>query len=153
MVFALPHFIYSVKFSLTEFSNSKPLSVESGMRKQQRAVTFCCKCYIGQVAGFNILTQYLYITGQYIPLCDEDGYYKPNQCHGSVGQCWCVDRYGNEVTGSRTNGAAECGKLRTFCGVWFRGVIPFGYQPGYISSIRTDVRPNYTDFETKNNKL
>uniref|UniRef100_A0A8B9ZUP1 SPARC (osteonectin), cwcv and kazal like domains proteoglycan 3 n=1 Tax=Anas zonorhyncha TaxID=75864 RepID=A0A8B9ZUP1_9AVES len=48
------------------------------------------------------------ILGQYIPICDEDGYYKPSQCHGSVGQCWCVDRYGNEVTGSRTNGAAEC---------------------------------------------
>lgn len=49
-------------------------------------------------------------TGQYIPLCDEDGYYKPTQCHGSVGQCWCVDRYGNEVMGSRTNGVAGCGK-------------------------------------------
>ncbi|XP_052546140.1 testican-3 isoform X1 [Tympanuchus pallidicinctus] len=48
------------------------------------------------------------LLGQYIPLCDEDGYYKPSQCHGSVGQCWCVDRYGNEVTGSRTNGVAEC---------------------------------------------
>ncbi|XP_014800678.1 PREDICTED: testican-3 isoform X1 [Calidris pugnax] len=48
------------------------------------------------------------LLGQYIPLCDEDGYYKPSQCHGGVGQCWCVDRYGNEVTGSRTNGAAEC---------------------------------------------
>ncbi|KAK2508658.1 hypothetical protein MC885_014649 [Smutsia gigantea] len=46
--------------------------------------------------------------GQYIPLCDEDGYYKPTQCHGSVGQCWCVDRYGNEVVGSRTNGGADC---------------------------------------------
>lgn len=53
---------------------------------------------------------FLYCTGQYIPLCDEDGYYKPTQCHGSVGQCWCVDRYGNEVTGSRTHGAADCGK-------------------------------------------
>ncbi|XP_044875938.1 testican-3 isoform X2 [Mauremys mutica] len=48
------------------------------------------------------------LLGQYIPLCDEDGYYKPSQCHGSAGQCWCVDRYGNEVTGSRTNGAADC---------------------------------------------
>nr|XP_036880655.1 testican-3 isoform X3 [Manis javanica] len=46
--------------------------------------------------------------GQYIPLCDEDGYYKPTQCHGSVGQCWCVDRYGNEVVGSRTSGGADC---------------------------------------------
>ncbi|XP_043369254.1 testican-3 isoform X6 [Dermochelys coriacea] len=48
------------------------------------------------------------LLGQYIPLCDEDGYYKPSQCHGNAGQCWCVDRYGNEVTGSRTNGAADC---------------------------------------------
>uniref|UniRef100_A0A5F5PLE2 SPARC (osteonectin), cwcv and kazal like domains proteoglycan 3 n=1 Tax=Equus caballus TaxID=9796 RepID=A0A5F5PLE2_HORSE len=48
------------------------------------------------------------LLGQYIPLCDEDGYYKPTQCHGSVGQCWCVDRYGNEVMGSRTNGVADC---------------------------------------------
>ncbi|XP_042324535.1 testican-3 isoform X3 [Sceloporus undulatus] len=48
------------------------------------------------------------LLGQYIPLCDEDGYYKPTQCHGSAGQCWCVDRYGNEVTGSRTHGAADC---------------------------------------------
>uniref|UniRef100_A0A673SKY9 SPARC (osteonectin), cwcv and kazal like domains proteoglycan 3 n=1 Tax=Suricata suricatta TaxID=37032 RepID=A0A673SKY9_SURSU len=48
------------------------------------------------------------LLGQYVPLCDEDGYYKPAQCHGSVGQCWCVDKYGNEVMGSRTNGVADC---------------------------------------------
>ncbi|XP_058166134.1 testican-3 isoform X4 [Dasypus novemcinctus] len=48
------------------------------------------------------------LLGQYIPLCDEDGYYKATQCQGSIGQCWCVDRYGNEVTGSRTNGVADC---------------------------------------------
>ncbi|XP_043918142.1 testican-3 [Protopterus annectens] len=48
------------------------------------------------------------LLGQYIPSCDEDGYYKPKQCHGSVGQCWCVDRYGNEVIGSRMNGGSEC---------------------------------------------
>lgn len=101
---------HSVTFCLTEFNNSKPVSVESGMRKQQKVMIFCYNCYIGHKAFFNIIIQYLYIAGQYIPLCDEDGYYKPSQCHGSVGQCWCVDRYGNEVTGSRTNGAAECGK-------------------------------------------
>ncbi|XP_059577882.1 testican-3 isoform X3 [Alligator mississippiensis] len=55
-----------------------------------------------QQGGKKLLDNY------YIPLCDEDGYYKPSQCHGSTGQCWCVDRYGNEVTGSRTTGAAEC---------------------------------------------
>ncbi|KAG8453853.1 hypothetical protein GDO86_000469 [Hymenochirus boettgeri] len=49
------------------------------------------------------------LLGYYIPVCDEDGYYKPAQCHGSVGQCWCVDRYGNELAGSRKIGSAECG--------------------------------------------
>ncbi|XP_075384125.1 testican-3 isoform X2 [Tenrec ecaudatus] len=50
------------------------------------------------------------LRGLYIPLCDEDGYYKPTQCQGRIRQCWCVDRYGNEVTGSRTNGVADCAK-------------------------------------------
>ncbi|XP_066574157.1 testican-3 [Amia ocellicauda] len=49
------------------------------------------------------------LLGLYIPSCDEDGYYKPTQCHGSSGQCWCVDRYGNEVVGSRMHGASDCG--------------------------------------------
>ncbi|XP_061034759.1 testican-3-like isoform X2 [Eubalaena glacialis] len=48
------------------------------------------------------------LLGQYIPQCDADGYYKPTQCHGSTGQCWCVDRYGREVVGSRKRGAADC---------------------------------------------
>ncbi|XP_015199814.1 testican-3 isoform X1 [Lepisosteus oculatus] len=47
--------------------------------------------------------------GLYIPSCDEDGYYTSTQCHGSIGQCWCVDRYGNEIVGSRTHGPLDCG--------------------------------------------
>lgn len=48
--------------------------------------------------------------GQYLPSCNEDGYYRSHQCHSSSGQCWCVDRYGNEVAGSRTHGPADCGR-------------------------------------------
>ncbi|KAF7686760.1 hypothetical protein HF521_015153 [Silurus meridionalis] len=48
------------------------------------------------------------LLGQYIPSCDEDGFYKPHQCHGSSGQCWCVDRYGNKVAGSQRMGPGEC---------------------------------------------
>ncbi|XP_057405419.1 testican-3 isoform X2 [Balaenoptera acutorostrata] len=48
------------------------------------------------------------LLGQYVPQCDADGYYRPAQCHGSAGQCWCVDRYGREVAGSRRRGAADC---------------------------------------------
>ncbi|XP_053475244.1 testican-3 [Ictalurus furcatus] len=48
------------------------------------------------------------LLGQHVPSCDDDGFYKPHQCHGSSGECWCVDRYGNEVAGSRRMGPAEC---------------------------------------------
>ncbi|TSO98566.1 Testican-3 [Bagarius yarrelli] len=48
------------------------------------------------------------LLGQYVPSCDEDGFYKPHQCHGSSGQCWCVDRYGNKVSESRRMGTIEC---------------------------------------------
>lgn len=49
------------------------------------------------------------LLGQYLPTCDEEGYYRSHQCHSSSGQCWCVDRYGNEAAGSRTHGPADCG--------------------------------------------
>ncbi|XP_026186175.1 testican-1 isoform X2 [Mastacembelus armatus] len=45
--------------------------------------------------------------GSYIPRCTEEGYFKPTQCHGS-GQCWCVDKYGNEIAGSRKQGNPNC---------------------------------------------
>lgn len=130
------------------------------MMKQEKVVPFCYNCDVGQDVNFNIVIQHIYLylslsvylAGQYIPFCDEDGYYKPSQCHGSLGQCWCVDRYGNEVSGSRTNGAAECGKLRIFCAVWFRAVIPFDCPPGLISSVRS-MRPSYVDFDANPNKI
>uniref|UniRef100_A0A674MHT6 Nidogen 1 n=1 Tax=Takifugu rubripes TaxID=31033 RepID=A0A674MHT6_TAKRU len=40
--------------------------------------------------------------GQYIPVCDESGAYEPMQCHGSTGYCWCVDRNGQEIPGTRS---------------------------------------------------
>lgn len=40
--------------------------------------------------------------GQYIPSCDENGSYEPMQCHGSTGYCWCVERNGQEVLGTRS---------------------------------------------------
>lgn len=51
--------------------------------------------------------------GSYIPRCTEEGYFKPTQCHGSTGQCWCVDKYGNEIAGSRKQGNPNCGKTTT----------------------------------------
>lgn len=38
----------------------------------------------------------------FIPQCDEHGNYIPTQCHSSSGYCWCVDRDGNEIDGTRS---------------------------------------------------
>ncbi|XP_049919100.1 nidogen-2 isoform X10 [Epinephelus moara] len=40
--------------------------------------------------------------GAFIPQCDSDGRYRPLQCHGSTGHCWCVDERGQERAGTRT---------------------------------------------------
>ncbi|XP_007899535.2 testican-1 isoform X1 [Callorhinchus milii] len=48
------------------------------------------------------------LLGSFVPRCNEEGYYKATQCHGSTGQCWCVDKYGNEIAGSRLQGNPTC---------------------------------------------
>uniref|UniRef100_A0A673FV08 Nidogen-1-like n=1 Tax=Sinocyclocheilus rhinocerous TaxID=307959 RepID=A0A673FV08_9TELE len=42
------------------------------------------------------------VPGQFVPTCDAQGEYDPMQCHASIGQCWCVDRDGLEISGTRT---------------------------------------------------
>ncbi|TRY83481.1 hypothetical protein DNTS_016221 [Danionella cerebrum] len=42
------------------------------------------------------------LVGAFIPQCDEEGQYRPLQCHGSTGHCWCVDNRGQEREGTRT---------------------------------------------------
>ncbi|XP_060692796.1 testican-1 [Hemiscyllium ocellatum] len=49
-----------------------------------------------------------HLLGTFIPRCNEDGYYKSIQCHRSTGQCWCADKYGNELPGSRMEGTPTC---------------------------------------------
>ncbi|XP_051503782.1 nidogen-1 isoform X1 [Myxocyprinus asiaticus] len=41
------------------------------------------------------------VPGQYVPTCDARGEYEPMQCHTSIGQCWCVNRDGLEISGTR----------------------------------------------------
>uniref|UniRef100_A0A673GLC0 Nidogen-1-like n=1 Tax=Sinocyclocheilus rhinocerous TaxID=307959 RepID=A0A673GLC0_9TELE len=42
------------------------------------------------------------VPGHYVPTCDSQGEYDPMQCHASAGQCWCVNRDGLEISGTRT---------------------------------------------------
>uniref|UniRef100_A0A672P820 Thyroglobulin type-1 domain-containing protein n=1 Tax=Sinocyclocheilus grahami TaxID=75366 RepID=A0A672P820_SINGR len=42
------------------------------------------------------------LIGAFIPQCDEEGQYRPQQCRGSPGHCWCVDSRGQERAGTRT---------------------------------------------------
>ncbi|XP_067895206.1 uncharacterized protein nid2a isoform X2 [Heterodontus francisci] len=49
--------------------------------------------------------------GIHVPLCDEQGNFRPLQCHSSTGQCWCVDAWGREIPGTRTlpgNNPPQC---------------------------------------------
>jgi hypothetical protein len=49
--------------------------------------------------------------GKYVPQCTEFGYFKPTQCHGSIGRCWCVvPDTGKQIDGSSTfrSGEPEC---------------------------------------------
>jgi len=39
--------------------------------------------------------------GAFVPQCDQNGQYSSKQCHGSTGQCWCVDTNGVELAGTR----------------------------------------------------
>lgn len=50
------------------------------------------------------------MVGTYAPDCDVQGFYKPTQCHNSVGVCWCVDKHGVEFANTRTRAKPNCGK-------------------------------------------
>ena len=41
--------------------------------------------------------------GAFIPQCSDDGYYLSSQCHSSSGHCWCVNREGVELDGTRSS--------------------------------------------------
>lgn len=46
--------------------------------------------------------------GSYRPQCDKQGNYLPMQCWHSVGSCWCVEKDGTIIEGSRVRGRAHC---------------------------------------------
>ncbi|XP_078366590.1 uncharacterized protein LOC144650724 isoform X3 [Oculina patagonica] len=48
------------------------------------------------------------IVGAFLPSCKLNGDYEEVQCHGSTGFCWCVNKLGNEIQGTRTRGEPNC---------------------------------------------
>ncbi|KAM9400606.1 uncharacterized protein ACWYII_030461 isoform 3-T3 [Salvelinus alpinus] len=40
--------------------------------------------------------------GAYVPTCDGNGQYTPEQCWGSTGYCWCVTSSGQKIQGTET---------------------------------------------------
>ncbi|XP_060117458.1 nidogen-2 [Heteronotia binoei] len=77
--------------------------------------------------------------GPHVPQCDDQGNYRPLQCHSSTGECWCVDREGREVTGSRTppgTSPPPCGapeptpRPQTMCERWRQSLLEhYGGSP------------------------
>merc|ERR1712240_118777 len=75
-----------------------------------------CSCRNCQAAAF---TMWVYKPKTFIPLCAEDNCFAAKQCHGK--ECFCVDKYGNELKGSRTpiNKPLNCDKTRSECLFFF----------------------------------
>ena len=56
--------------------------------------------------------------GEFVPQCEEDGSYASTQCWGSTGECWCVDEYGIEITGTISSpgqGMPDCASTIDAC--------------------------------------
>ncbi|XP_066128491.1 nidogen-2 isoform X1 [Saccopteryx bilineata] len=66
---------------------------------------------------------------QYVPQCDDLGHFTPMQCHGKSDFCWCVDRDGREVPGTRSQPG-----IAPAC-------IPTVAPPAFRPSPRPDVTP------------
>lgn len=49
--------------------------------------------------------------GHFVPRCKADGSYEERQCLQSTGECWCVDRNGNELPGTRSKQTFDCSLL------------------------------------------
>lgn len=43
----------------------------------------------------------------YLPQCDSFGQFNPLQCYGDSSYCWCVDKDGREVPGTRSHDAVK----------------------------------------------
>ncbi|XP_073232292.1 equistatin-like [Porites lutea] len=50
------------------------------------------------------------LLGSFVPKCNADGSFSSEQCWPSTGFCWCVDKFGEEIPGTKVRGKADCSK-------------------------------------------
>lgn len=48
----------------------------------------------------------------FVPRCRQDGGFHEVQCHVGTGQCWCVDKNGNERFGTVARGLPNCSGMQ-----------------------------------------
>ncbi|PFX15746.1 Equistatin [Stylophora pistillata] len=65
-------------------------------------------CAFENVRSLSAACSHVQVKGRFFPKCKVDGSYEGYQCLESSGVCWCVDRDGNEIPGSRQTGKPNC---------------------------------------------
>ncbi|NXX10210.1 NID2 protein, partial [Podargus strigoides] len=94
----------------------------------------------------------------HMPQCDEEGRYRPLQCHGSTGYCWCVDAAGQEIAGTRTAPGStppRCGNPEpterppTMCERWRQSLLEhYGGSPRRDQYVpQCDARGTFTPLQ------
>uniref|UniRef100_A0A8V5HCM6 Uncharacterized protein n=1 Tax=Melopsittacus undulatus TaxID=13146 RepID=A0A8V5HCM6_MELUD len=95
------------------------------------------------------------VSNGHVPQCDEEGQYRPLQCHSSTGYCWCVDAAGQEIAGTRTAPGStppRCGtpeRPRTMCERWQQSLLEhYGGSPRSDQYVpQCDVEGNFTPLQ------
>ncbi|XP_072194561.1 nidogen-2 isoform X1 [Excalfactoria chinensis] len=94
----------------------------------------------------------------HVPQCDEQGNYRPLQCHSSTGHCWCVDSSGQEIAGTRTAPGStppRCGNPEpserppTLCERWRQSLLEhYGGSPRGDQYVpQCDARGHFTPLQ------
>ena len=65
-------------------------------------------CEMRRIEAIGIMTESGPMAVSYIPRCEFDGSFTSVQCWGSDIQCWCVDKNGTFISGTKTRGTPKC---------------------------------------------
>lgn len=107
----LPHMLHALRAHLGLVPCVCDEAWFMGFGEIMQNVWSCTVCKV----ALTYLIFFFLVPGRFIPSCDEDGYYRKQQC--DRGECWCVDQNGGEVAGSRIRGKPDCGKSKRLSAV------------------------------------